>query len=352
MPAPEIGSRTETPVLAPLRRWRPTWLVWVTVLCGLAGATIIAYPTTAAWFAQYNQSSLVHDYNESIKSLSPAAKDQLQSAHEYNQALSSGAIVGANENVPTGNGSSANQTLDYYKLLVSPNKIMARLRIPSIKLDLPIYHGTSEETLLEGLGHLEGTSLPVGGSSTHSVITGHRGLASAVMFTNLDKVTEGDTFTLEVLGEVLTYRVFSKKVVAPEDTETLRQIPGADHVTLITCTPLGVNTHRILVTAERITPTPIKDIEAAKAPPAGPGFPWWAVLYTLALGLIGLYLWKAGYQKVKSVSGSSQDENDVESEEFGAYVEYVTPASNGKHSAENRSSSPTASREASDTQMK
>ena len=143
------------------------------------------------------------------------------------------------------------------------------------------------------MGHLEGTSLPVGGVGTRAVITGHRGLANATMFTNLDKVGEGDTFTIEVFGEVLTYRVAQTKVVEPEQTEELRADPDRDLVTLVTCTPLGINTHRILVTGERI-PTPDQDTAPGERPDV-PRFPWWAVALGIGVVLDAIYVWRAGY---------------------------------------------------------
>ena len=168
--------------------------------------------------------------------------------------------------------------------------IMGRIRIPSIDVDLPIYHGTSEETLLKGAGHLEGTSLPVGGDSTRTVITAHRGLPEATLFNNLDQVKEGDTFTLEVFGEVLTYRVFSTQVVEPQDSQAVLVEPGRDLATLITCTPLGVNSHRILVTGERIIPTPAADVDSAGQASELPRFPWWLPISIAVLLLIAVYL--------------------------------------------------------------
>lgn len=172
---------------------------------------------------------------------------------------------------------------------------MGRVKIPKINVDLPIYHGTDDDTLDRGAGHLEGSHLPIGGIDTHSVITAHRGLANATMFNDLDKIDSGDRFTLEVFGEVLTYQVIETRVVEPDETDTLRVRPGADVVTLITCTPLGINSHRILVTAERVTPTPAQDLEDAGKDSEVPGFPWWAVLAGAVLIAVGLYLWRAGY---------------------------------------------------------
>lgn len=171
---------------------------------------------------------------------------------------------------------------------------MARIRIPAIDVDLPIFHGTSDSVLEHGVGHLEGTALPVGGPSTHSVLTGHRGLASAELFTNLDRVDIGDTFTIEVFGEVLTYRVRETLVVEPEDTQSLLVQPGEDLLTLVTCTPLGINTHRILVMGERVIPTPQTDLDAAGDSPDIPGFPWWSIAAGGAILVAGSYVWLAG----------------------------------------------------------
>ena len=218
-------------------------------LLALAGMLLFLYPSISAWIVQYNQSQIIAQYEDSVSKADPSAAEQLALAHRYNDALSSGAVLQANSNVPTGDGTSGDASLDYNAILAADSSgLMGRLKVPAADIDLPIYHGTDDETLLRGLGHLEGTSLPVGGQGQRTVVTGHRGLAEARMFTDLDKVQVGDTFTFEVFGEVLTYRVFDKKVVNPEETEALRSEPGRDLATLVTCTPLGINTHRILVT--------------------------------------------------------------------------------------------------------
>lgn len=271
-------------------RRRPPFGAWVTCLCWLLGVGVLLYPSTAAWLSQVNQASLVGLYDAELAEAKPDAATQFRDAQGYNEKLSSGALLEAGANVAVGSGQQRDGSLQYREHLVTPSGVMARLRIPSIHVDLPIYHGTDEDTLLKGLGHLEGTSLPVGGKSTRSVITGHRGLASSRMFTDLDRVQPGDTFTLETFGEVLTYRVRDVITVEPDQTETLHQEVGEDLVTLITCTPLGVNTHRILVTGERITPTPQGDLEAAGEPSGEPGFPWWAVAYAGAVLAGGAYL--------------------------------------------------------------
>lgn len=282
------------------RRWRPAALTWIGALLAVAGLSIVIYPMAASWLSSYNQSQLIREMSEHVDTDGPGRIGQLQTAHKYNDALSSGVRLDANTNVPTGAGYSSDSSLVYKDILsTGESDVMARVKVPSIDVDLPIYHGTSDEVLLKGVGHLEGSHLPVGGMDSHSVLTAHRGLANATMFSNLDKVKVGDTFTVEVFGEVLTYQVRETKVVDPEDTDTLLSVAGKDLVTLVTCTPLGINSHRILVTGERVTPTPIKDIQAAGADPTIPGFPWWALMYGGGLVLVSAYVWRAGYSDAK-----------------------------------------------------
>lgn len=284
------------------RRWRPGLLTWISALLALAGLTVVTYPMASSWLSSYNQSQLIKDLAQQVETSGPERIDQLVAARKYNDALSSGVRLDANTNVPTGAGSSTDTSLVYKDILsTGASEVMARVKIPTIDVDLPIYHGTSDEVLLKGVGHLEGSHLPIGGKDTHSVLTAHRGLASATMFSNLDKVKVGDTFTVEVFGEVLTYQVRETKVVDPDDTDTLLTVAGDDLVTLVTCTPLGINSHRILVTGERITPTPIKDIQAAGADPTIPGFPWWAAIYGGGLILITAYVWRSGFTDAKRV---------------------------------------------------
>lgn len=261
----------------------------------LAGLLVVSYPTVANWLSQYNQSQIISSYVTQVETVRPAAHEQLLKAAEYNRALSSGAILEANTNVPTGDGDLEDDSLDYAHMLrANDSGLMGRIRIPKIYVDLPVYHGTSDETLLAGAGHLQGTSLPVGGESTRSVITAHRGLANAKMFTDLDEVDVGDTFSVEVFNEVYTYKIFDKKVVEPTETEALRVEAGRDLATLVTCTPLGINTHRILVTGERVLPTPVKDVEQVGKRPELPFFPWWAIWIPAGIALIGVYIWWAG----------------------------------------------------------
>lgn len=282
-------------------RWRPSLLTWVIATLAVGGAAAFLYPSLMSWLTQYDQSKIVMQQELVSTTSKPTADEQLAKAYEYNSELSAGAVLGENANKP----SSDSQEVDgfnYNDMLKASNSgMMARLRIQKIGVDLPVYHGTDDDTLNRGAGHLEGSSLPVGGESTHSVITAHRGLASARMFTDLDRININDTFVIEVFGEVLTYQVFDKQVVEPTDSSSLVTHAGQDIVTLVTCTPLGVNSHRILVTGKRVTPTPIADIKQAGQTPNVPGFPWWALWGGLVTVGAAAYLWRAGLGDARAV---------------------------------------------------
>ncbi|GAA2235398.1 hypothetical protein GCM10010401_04090 [Rarobacter faecitabidus] len=294
--APGESSQSRRAAGTRERRWRlPKSALFIALVC-LTGVTLLLYPSAAAWLAQYNQSRAIDTYNNSLREIGPQQRDEaLEEATAYNADLVAGrAVVGAGSRIPTSDGADSGGW-DYETLLRADNDgLMARIKIPAIDVDLPIYHGTDDETLLHGVGHLEGTALPVGGDSTHAVLTAHRGLASATLFTNLDRVNVGDRFVIEVFAEVLTYEVVETQVVEPEDTQTLQPQAGRDLVTLVTCTPVGINSHRILVTGERVHPTPPSDLAGAGHPSDLPRFPWWVAIAGGSLILVGLYVWSAG----------------------------------------------------------
>lgn len=267
-------------------RWRLSAGALVVALLVVAGATFGLYPSAASWFHAGDQRAAI-DGSSAVQIPGPSnSSTALAAAHAYNARLSAGAEVSGR--IPAGTSTS-----DYNAQLADGTGIMSRLRIPSIGVDLPVYHGTSDATLARGLGHLEGTALPVGGAGTRSVITGHRGLAEATMFTHLDRLRTGDELTLTTFGQVLVYRVTSTAEVDPADVESVDPVPGKDLVTLVTCTPIGINTKRLLVTAERVSPVPAAAVTAAARPPSA-GFPWWAVAAGAALIVAGLYVWWAG----------------------------------------------------------
>ncbi|WP_022873468.1 class C sortase [Nesterenkonia alba] len=270
---------------------------WALVISTLMvfGLCVMLYPTAAQWFTAWDQRDRVQEYSEYMQTVpGPEREAELQRARDYNQQLASGQrsidpfaadpYIEGNEDVTLLEDSDP-----YWDILSGrPDGIMARIRIPSIDADVPVYHGTTDDVLTRGIGHLEGTAFPVGGAGTHAVVTGHRGLPQAELFTRLDEVDVGETFLVEVFGEVLAYEVISTEVVEPHETESLHPQPGRDLMTLVTCTPLGINSHRILVTAERTEYIPDR-YEIGPSPVA---FPWWALALAVALALQALYLWR------------------------------------------------------------
>ncbi|MBK7821978.1 MAG: class C sortase [Tessaracoccus sp.] len=304
------------------RRWRMPWVNAGIGLIALMGVVVMMYPHVASWVAQYYQSLVIEDIDAAIDAAPTARLEkEIERARLYNDALTGGALVSPESNIPTGAG-TLDADVDYFSLLNAGDGVMGRLRIPSIAVDLPIYHGTSDEVLETGVGHLQDTSLPIGGASQHSVLTAHRGLPSATLFNDLGKMKRGETFTVEVFGEVLTYRVIETQTVLPDETQSLRPVYGEDLVTLVTCTPLGINTHRYLVTGSRVIPTPIEDIERAGTRPDIPSFPWWAVgLGAAVLGYVGFVAWsgrvRAPNQLLPAVVDFREAEGDRNRDRFG-----------------------------------
>ena len=211
----------------------------------LAGVSLLLYPTVSDYWNSLHASKAVADYSAEVSQLTQEQYDEIwDAAKAYNEALRDS---GNNFNL------TDKQKKQYESLLdVGGTGIMGYIEIPNINISLPIYHGTDDSVLQIAVGHLEWSSLPVGGAGTHCVLSGHRGLPSAKLFTNLDQLVEGDTFVLRVLDEVLTYQVDQILIVEPNDTEALQIEEGKDICTLVTCTPYGINTHRLLVRGHRI----------------------------------------------------------------------------------------------------
>ncbi|MHA7268244.1 class C sortase [Arthrobacter sp. HLT1-20] len=264
-----------------LRRRLPVSVLLIAALI-FVGVSVLLYPSTASWFSQLQQSRDVNQYASSVQRLGPEGRSAaIVAAQDYNGTLTGGALLDPFSQAPAGDLSAASE-LYRKQLSLSPDGVMARLQIPSINADLPIFHGTSDSVLQRGVGHLLGTALPVGGPGTHAVFTGHTGLPEATLFTHLEEVQLGDSVELEVYGEVLTYRVTTIEVVLPTKTESLRPVQGKDLISLITCTPTGVNTHRLIVTGERITNPELQDQPVSASAALGP--PWWAA----GMGMAGL----------------------------------------------------------------
>ena len=211
----------------------------------IAGICLVTYPSFSDWWNNIHQLRAIADYAETIGSYKAEDLSKLLTdASDYNKTL---------VNDITRFHFNESKYSVYESLLnVDGSGIMGYLEIPSIDVALPIYHGTKDAVLQVAVGHVEGSSLPVGGEGTHAVLSGHCGLPSAKLFTNLDKVSVGDTFRLSVLNETLTYEVDQIEIVLPEDMALLAIDPDQDYVTLVTCTPYGINSHRLLVRGSRI----------------------------------------------------------------------------------------------------
>lgn len=227
-----------------MRKHLPTVIF---ILIFLAGLSLLLYPTVSDRWNQMHQSLAITAYTEAAAALNDTDYEKLLSdARAYNEEL---AADGGKIKLPEGWRERYEAQLN-----IGRQGIMGYIEIPKIDCRLPIYHGTSEGVLQTAVGHLEGSSLPVGGESTHSVLSGHRGLPSARLFTDLDQMAEGDRFLLCILEEVLTYEVDQILIVLPEETEALAIQQGEDLCTLVTCTPYGVNSHRMLVRGRRVEP--------------------------------------------------------------------------------------------------
>ena len=211
----------------------------------LAGLSLLLYPTVSDYWNSLHASEAVADYSTGVSQLTQTKYDGMwTAATAYNQSLR-----GRNGDFYL----TDEQREEYVSLLdINGTGIMGYIEIPNINISLPIYHGTEDSVLQIAVGHLEWSSLPVGGAGTHCVLSGHRGLPSAKLFTNLDQLVEGDTFVLRVLDEVLTYQVDKILIVEPNETDALKAEEGQDLCTLVTCTPYGVNSHRLLVRGHRI----------------------------------------------------------------------------------------------------
>lgn len=217
----------------------------------LTGISLLLYPWISNWLYQSQADSEVNVYHEKVEQMGDAEKEaELKRAEDYNRNLNQAQVTLTDPFIADQQQEA--EGLEYDSLLnLSGNGMMGYIEIPTISVNLPVYHGTAASTLETGVGHLEGSSLPVGGEGTHAVLTGHTGLNKAKLFTDLTEVKKGDLFFLHVSGRDMAYEVNEIKIIEPEDISTLLVRPGEDLVTLVTCTPYGVNTHRLCVTGTR-----------------------------------------------------------------------------------------------------
>ena len=255
----------------------------------LSGLGIMLYPMISNAYMEYKQNSIIKNYDEVVKEMpKDTINEELEHARDYNKLLIGTAIV--TDPFDPEAQKKLEQSSNYFNILNLDKKgLIGHIVIPKINVNLPIYHGTSEEVLQKGVGHLQNTSFPVGGESTHSVLSGHTGLSSAKLFTDLDKLEEGNIFYIKTLGETFAYEVDQIKIVEPHETSDLLIESGKDYVTLVTCTPYGINSHRLLVRGTRIPYTEEVKEEIAKEEKENIGSTWRDEYFkALAVGLSGL----------------------------------------------------------------
>lgn len=248
---------------------------------------VLLYPTVSSYVNEKNGSKVVSNYDAESVRLSNAEKEKmLEDARAYNKEMLSNIDL-----IDPFSQGETNIDERYENLLnMDGSGMMGYIRIPKIKVEIPIYHGTSESVLQAGVGHFWGTSLPVGGESTHTVLTGHRGLPTKTLFTNMDKLVEGDVFYIKVLDETLAYKVDQILTVLPEETEALSIVPGKDYATLVTCTPYAINTHRLLVRGHRIPYEEAVKIEKNTSTGIELSFTTKVLIVTLGIIFIGLII--------------------------------------------------------------
>ncbi|MCI8639883.1 MAG: class C sortase [Coprococcus sp.] len=277
----------------------------------LAGLSLLLYPFVANQWNTHRQKQMISDYNRTVAAKEAAGMinydEEWSKAEAYNQALLPSILPDS-----FAEAEAAEENSTYMACLnLTGNGVMGTVEIPKIKITLPIYHTTAEEYLQDAAGHLEGSSLPIGGENTHAVISAHRGLPSAALFTDLDKMGEGDHFLLHVLDDTLCYEVDKITIVEPENTEGLAVEDGMDLVTLLTCTPYAVNSHRMLVRGHRVPYVP-GEFDDESVPLSNMSFHTnyllWVIVGLAVTGAFCVFLYKRE-QKRKAAMPQASGEN-------------------------------------------
>lgn len=247
------------------------------VLIMLAGVGVLAYPTVSDWWNSRHASQAIAGYVDAVESMTKEEKEAIfAKAKEYNDSLPNG----VNFNIPEEKYAEYASILD-----ITGTGIMGYIQIKSIGVNLPIYHGVDEGVLQIAAGHIPGSSFPIGGERTHAIMSGHRGLPSAKLFSDLDKLGEGDVFTVTVLDETFTYMVDQIRIVLPEETDELAIVDGKEYATLVTCTPYGVNSHRILMRGHRIA-----NLDGKATPAEAVKIPTYIVIPAVGIPLLFIVL--------------------------------------------------------------
>ena len=271
------------------------------ILLFIIGAMILFYPKVSFWLADYNTIIAHQSYERTVGDLSSEEKQAMwDAAIHYNERLVKSIVED-----PFANTDEIDPFDEYYQTLDVDAGKMGYIHIPKIKVLLPIYHGVSDEVLDKGVGHIKATALPVGGDGTHCVLTGHTGLTHAGMFNDLVELEKEDQFFLEILDEKLAYKVVDVKVILPDDVSSLHREIGKDKVTLVTCTPYSVNSHRLLVTGERI---PFEVSTQNLQSEVQLQFPWWIVGLVVGTLILLLIIKRIinKYSKRKRVKGMTE----------------------------------------------
>lgn len=273
----DVSSRKGKPKRGGKRKISISTIILTLIL--VAGLGVMVYPTFSDWWNSFHQSQAIYKYAEAVAETDPKLiKSMMKAARKFNRRLLD------NGGRFTMSGEEINE---YNSLLnLTGNGMMGYVNIPSIGVNLPVYHGVDETHLQVATGHIEGSSLPIGGKSTHAVVSAHRGLPSAKLFTDLDKVKEGDIFTFTVLDKTITYEVDQIRIVEPSDLSDLAIEKGKDYATLVTCTPYGINTHRMLVRGRRV-----KNLsQKAVVPASAVQIPAYLAVPAVAIPLLFIYL--------------------------------------------------------------
>ena len=301
----------------------------------LAGILVLLYPVFATQYNNQRQERIASEFSAVAEQAGPdAVAESLRRADEYNLKASASPIL---DPWLDAQRPGTAQYQDYLSQL-NLNDVMATIKIPSIDVNLPIYHGTDTATLDKGIGHLFGTALPVGGESTHTVLTGHTGLGNATMFDQLTSVKMGDYFYIETAGRHLKYQVTDIRVVLPHETESLNKVEGADLATLITCTPYGVNTHRLLVTGERV-PMDEEAVAAEAAQVKGSAMKPWMIAVLASVAVILLI---AGIIWLRSRKRNDEEPQEIEGAAAAALASAEAGDEAGAEAAEPGADAPTA----------
>ncbi|MCK7675998.1 class C sortase [Corynebacterium pygosceleis] len=286
--------------------------VLLPVLLIIVGVAVLIYPVVSTQWNNYRQADVARRYSEVVKEQDPIRlSEQVERARQYNSEHMNGPIL----DPWLSRVSEDNLAYQDYLDQLSSNYAMAQIVVPKAEVNLPVYHGADDRTLEKGVGHLFGSALPVGGAGTHAVLTGHTGLTNATLFDNLTRLKEGDAFYVNTFGEKMKYRVDQIKVVLPEETDDLRAIPDRDLVTLVTCTPYGINSHRLLVRGTRVAIDPVEEEEAFEET-NGIVWQWWMIaavaVSLLALILLFVWLWRAlfGSRKTQPRGRHAASNND------------------------------------------